>query len=507
MKHPLAQFALPAFGLAGVALTLFSTAPYGIGMSPDSVGYLSAANNLPSSKSYTLFDGSPFVQWPPLYPTLLALFKLTSIAPLDGARWLNALCFGCILIITSRWASSRLTFQPLARIAAILVPISPPLVWVSNWAWTEPLFILLTLICLLAFERYLQNHPRALLGSAILAALACLTRYAGITLVISGLVLILFHRTSHPARWRVDAFAFAAISTAPLLVWLARNYFVSQTFFGERGGSEITLIENLTLALDTLSRWFLPAAAEDFRRVLFSAILGATAIVILWQLRQNQNNEGTRAWILPSTVFISIYTLYLVSSASTIAFDNIDNRLLSPVVVPLNLLIIFAADRLRVRIARYVPEKTANLLAFATVGFLFAFSLGYALAITRAIAKEGLGYANPTWKNSATLALLREHAPSGVLYANEPEAVYVHTGLPAIRSPRKFIFASPHTPVDDFARLPHAVRAEPPTHLVWFDHGGWNNLFTVEELQTILEMETIAQTSDGTIFRLKSKSR
>lgn len=84
------QSTLLILSLIAILLVLLSTSRYGVGLSPDSAIYISVAKNLLSGNGYREFGGIPFVNWAPLFPTLLAILGLLGISPLDGARLINA---------------------------------------------------------------------------------------------------------------------------------------------------------------------------------------------------------------------------------------------------------------------------------------------------------------------------------------------------------------------------------------------------------------------------------
>src|SRR5262245_36042527 len=79
-----------AFAFSGAVLILAATARYGAGLTPDSGCYVSVARNLAAGRGLVPHSGSPFVEWPPLYPLLLALPALGGIEPIAAARVLNA---------------------------------------------------------------------------------------------------------------------------------------------------------------------------------------------------------------------------------------------------------------------------------------------------------------------------------------------------------------------------------------------------------------------------------
>src|SRR5262245_63939659 len=67
---PFAFCLLPS--LAGVVLVLVMGARAGPGVTPDSVTYLSTAESLRADGSFRRYDGAPYVEFPPLYPLVLA---------------------------------------------------------------------------------------------------------------------------------------------------------------------------------------------------------------------------------------------------------------------------------------------------------------------------------------------------------------------------------------------------------------------------------------------------
>ena len=84
--------------LSTTTSVLVVTAPNGIALIPDSVGYVAAARSLSAGNGLTLYDSSPLTIWAPLYPAVLALLKLISgLDPVEGARYINAGSFGLVV--------------------------------------------------------------------------------------------------------------------------------------------------------------------------------------------------------------------------------------------------------------------------------------------------------------------------------------------------------------------------------------------------------------------------
>jgi len=164
-------------GLMGALLVLLSTSRYGVGMSEDSVAYTSCARNLMSGDGYTCHyscqDSTAFVLWPPLFPTLLAALGKAGIAPLVGARFLNAIVFGLIVFASGQLFRMHMRSTALAILATTSVLLSVSLLNVSVFAWTEPLFTLLTIL----FAMHLGHHVRMVTQPVLRQYNGCCARY------------------------------------------------------------------------------------------------------------------------------------------------------------------------------------------------------------------------------------------------------------------------------------------------------------------------------------------
>ncbi|MCX6841829.1 MAG: hypothetical protein NTX53_06075 [candidate division WOR-3 bacterium] len=236
--------AVAVLALAGAGLVLLSTAKYGAGLSPDSVGYLDVARNLASGKGFVLHTGEPLVTWPPLYPMLLALIGFaTRLDPAVFAHLVNAALFALVICVSARLlqtGSQQTTTYSVLGVCAVLFSI--PLSRVYAMAWSECLFIPLVLLYLVFAQRYWDSGGRlSLVAITLSTALACLTRYLGVALVPAGVVTIIL-ATGVNFRVRFTrAFAFAALSLAPLGLWLVRNHQLTGTLMGGRAASSSSI--------------------------------------------------------------------------------------------------------------------------------------------------------------------------------------------------------------------------------------------------------------------------
>ena len=70
-----------ALAVLGAVLVLAREIRYGPALFPDSLSYLSAAQNLAAGEGLLTVRGFPFIDWPPLYPLLLAAAGWAGVRP------------------------------------------------------------------------------------------------------------------------------------------------------------------------------------------------------------------------------------------------------------------------------------------------------------------------------------------------------------------------------------------------------------------------------------------
>ena len=103
----------------------------------------------------------------------------------------NALAFGLTIIFTGHWLRASVRSRLLIVLGCALVAFSTPVAWMASWALSEAVFIPLTVLALLSAYKFLRSGERsALIWAAVFSALACLTRYSGVVLVLTMIPLM-----------------------------------------------------------------------------------------------------------------------------------------------------------------------------------------------------------------------------------------------------------------------------------------------------------------------------
>ncbi len=380
--------------------------PYGPGMTPDSVHYLSAAENLRHGLGYATsvvpWNGpfpNPIAAWPPLYPAVLSV--ATALAGATAGPWgLNALLMGA-----STWQVARAA--PL--LGALAFAFAPAVVSVHAYAWSEPLFLLLAILSLRSQERLLEEPgAKTLLIASGFTALACLTRYLGVTLVISGALVLI------ASRRRLVGLAYAALSAVPLGLWLLRNRLVTGTLAESRTASGRGLPELIREAATTVGGWLVPLGALRIAALL---ILIAAGAILAFRADFSRSDR-------PYVAFGAVYLFLLIALARLVAFDPLTTRLMVPLVIPLAVL----AGRLVDARGRVLVAAMALLLV-AGPALVTARDLVSAATVTK-----GRGYRAARWRETEAVRMAAlgqgPFASDGILYSDAPDVLFLYSGRP-----------------------------------------------------------------------------
>lgn len=507
---------LVILAIVGIVAVLFSTT-WGVGISPDSVTYVDVARNLLTGHGLSIRTASsefrPMTHYPPLFPTLLAAPGIFGVDPLNGARWANAVIFGVNILLVGL-AVYRYTDGTawLALLGSFLMLTSFNMLLIHSTAITEPLFILFTLAGLLLLDMYVEKiRPLLLVLSAGAVALGFLTRYAGGALVITGTaVLILLSKRT--LRKRItDTACFILISCSPVLLWGWRNKFVAGSMTNRQLVFHPISQEQLNLALDTFSRWFIPFKTMGIVRdiVVLAAIVALLSLgagpTIFKKLRPHiPSREVNSRFPYVFVFFIAFYLGFLLISLSFFdAYTPLDARILSPIFVSGLTVVLHLLHKL----LRSVQGTRYAQTAILSLCVLFAASyLGSGTVWIMRSHGEGRGYASKSWQQSEIIADIRSRPEGTLIYSNGQDAIYMLTGRFAYGIPAKFnaVTLSPH---DNYPVALNAMREELQKNdglLVYFDTIDWRDYYPSEdEIVQDLSVEMIMQSADGAIYRAK----
>jgi len=505
--------------VAGIAIfatisLLVQTSSFGLGVSPDSVTYISTAQNVLMGRGFITagpgampVDPQPLLVFPPLFPLIVALFGTAGADLFAITRYLNAFLLGAVLILVCFTLSDTTHRRVLWALGAAVVFLSPQLRQVFSFAWSEPLFILFTLLTFALFRSYtILPGVTPLLGAGITAAAAFLTRYIGVTLPACGVLIILCNTRLQFRRRTRDAALFALVAVLPSAAWMTRNWLISGTLTDLRPPASATVEDLLGQFASTTSGWFLPSWAFG-HRVLIAILIGCLIFGAIHVCRAFIRGSATRdvATVFPFVIFIPIYSAIFITLASRTATDPLGDRYLSPIYIPLVILAVWSLDRLLPLLQMWSTSIRFDKIALVGLTlWLFLFPGRIAVhQIIYAIRQGAGGYADKGWNQDTFVASLRAHMPVGKMYTDDPFALYYLTGITAQITPRKRYYASTLSLGDtDLESLINNISQKTPVYIIWFNRDIFNYLFSLQELQDRLKTETVFQNSDGAILRV-----
>ncbi len=489
-------------GLVGVGLVLLCTQRYGVGLTPDSANYVSAARSLPAGQGYLHFDGTICTHWPPLLPTLLAIPGLAGVGPVTAARWLNALAFGGIVCFAGCLFTQCTVHRGAAALGTLSVLLSTPLLVVSSMAWSEPVFILLAVLFVLCLARFSQTTSwTSLLMLSALAALACLQRYAGLSFIVTGAVAILVVMPAAPVRDRFKyTVIFGLLSSTPLALWFLRNYLLmgmgQTTGFHHMSWRSIAEIGRPLLgALDMMAGWF---SRRTPPRVLGAAVAGvvllttgAAVVISHWKPSEQWSRRAAPLW--SAGLFAVVYTGFITCSGAGLSW-NLELRHMAPVYVFVMLLVFVAVEEVFRRVARWSGgRRWVEALGLVLMAFLLLHPLHDARRTIRRAMRDGAGgYGSRLWRQSPLIDWLHQNPLDGTVYSNVSDALYLLTETRAKTTPHHYM---------DIAEFSREMTTSQANYVVWSHNLCWPYQYDLRELASRWRLEPVAELPDGGVYR------
>jgi hypothetical protein len=465
----------------------------GIGVSPDSVVYMSTAANIRHHGAIHDFTGTPMMDFPAGYPVFLSgVMLVTGLEPMQFATVLNGLLFGT-LIFLSGWMMER--FSHHNRVYKIIllsiIILSPCLLEVYSMVWSETLFLLLSLLFIRVARRYHLTHSieaMALLG--VIAAVACVTRYAGVSLVLLGGFLMITDRGTTWGKKVVHIILFGLISISLAALNVYRNHLVTGTLTGYREKAVASLGKNLEYFGSVFCDW-LPFFDDPYK---YPALVGVVCLLVclaayLYRLIR-QHDEYSYDQI--ATSYFLVYAFFLLIIASVSRFQHLDSRLLSPLFIPW---LWGSSSWIPSVMARVEQRKRRWLAGLALVGAacmeygqwdLYKFNWN-------GIQYAGIpGYTEDSWTKSPTMDFVKKNQEAMLsvpVYSNAYEGIWFFTGLVVDLIPHKDL----PWDIKDLMKEDHF-------YVVWFDDALNTDLLTIETISQSKHLEKEYHFNDGAVY-------
>ncbi|TDO22481.1 glycosyltransferase family 39 protein [Pedobacter duraquae] len=484
--------------LLSFGLVILYTNYNGVGVSPDSIVYLSTARNIATNFSFTEYSGDRLVDFPLGYPIFLALIKLISWTdPLTIGPIINGLLYAVLILLADASMKVHRQFQAWNRyLILIVIAISPALLQIYAMLWSETLFLVLSLLALLLLMRYVSNPSiKKLLICCISVALACITRYAGITLVGTGLALIFFHSQLDWRNKIKHLLLFWILSVSLLCVNIIRNTLVNGTPTGSREPGIVSLQTNFSFYTQIVANWF-PNHGMPDRLVAF--VVTATLIFFIVMMMMpiwKRYKYGTVEHVC--SVFVIAYTVFILGISTLTHFEQLNNRFLTPIYVPAIIVILIWLSRSLNKLHLSTAARKFVISIFLVGLICFnVFTVYHMIDITK---NYGIpGYTDKFQKNSATALFLKKRPhffdPKIPVYSNAHEAVYFLSDMKAAELPHK------NDPITTNRFLKGSLN-----YLIWFYQTKDTDLLDSATVMAHRQIIGQYKFNDGAIFLFKNK--
>ncbi|HEV2355498.1 MAG TPA: hypothetical protein VGR89_14715 [Puia sp.] len=481
--------------IAGFAMIQLLCRHSGIGLSPDSIVYLSTAQNIHDHALINDFTNQPMMDFPAGYPIFLSgLIFLTGHVVTWFGPVLNGILFGT-LIWFAGWMMDR--FSRPSRwykwTILIFLILSPCLLEVYSMIWSETVFLLLTLFFMIGCHRYFRTHSiPSLIAVSVIAGLACVTRYAGISVIAMGGLLMLCDRElpwslrklAHMALYGIVAVLLPALN-------LYRNYRVTETYTGYREKAIRSLGVNLHDAGSVLCDWmpFFNGRYSLATAVALVFILGISGFFIYRVARKPRCFSYDT---IAMSYFVT-YAVFILGIASVSRFQQLDSRLLSPLFIPW----LWGSTC-------WIPAVTKGLDRRPKLGWAVALVVAAGCflygeydtfeANWEGIAYAGIpGYMEDSWQQSATMAYVKAHKAElegkGPIYSSATDGLWFLAGVPAELMPH----------ADTQEDISYMMKQDHFT-VIWFDDSVNKDLIDVNFIKKRKQLVGELHFDDGAIY-------
>jgi len=526
--------ALPA--LLAVILVLIATTD-GVGISADSVIYISVAREIAAGHGIVVPFGTPQptplgTRVAPLLPMILAALNRAGVDPVVGARWLNALLFGgTVWLVGCIVLRATGVLWPAVCCSAFLAT-SRQMLAIHEMAWTEPVFFLLCTSAMLFLARHASTGKyRPLVGTCVLLVLCLLARWAAAAFVVAAFACLMLGDIS----WRrriIALLCIAALLCLPMFpggpTWL--TYIVQCLRVGPElaqpdSHERAQLVSNLWMGAGVVSDWLWPWPLSRFApgrvgavvlTVAFACAVIALALCARFSasFKKSDAAAGLRAhlcWILGLS--LAAYPLFLLVVMIFFGKNKLvwDGRILSPLMIPSLLLGVLGGFSLWESAGR---RRGVAILALTACVALLAIRLPRAVDRSIELAHTsgggGEGFHDAKWRTSPTIAALKDLPAETPLYSNAADAVYFLAGRPAHWLPSRWNLAHPDAARDDDYTKPDDLRAALAQGglIVLFDRLAWRRAMpTPDDLSVHFALERINQFADGALYAASGDAR
>jgi hypothetical protein len=457
-------------------------------LSPDSITYLSTADHLRGGQGLTDFTGRPMAVFGPVYPLLLG----------PGGRSLLWATFVGIVAIAAGTVLMGLVLQGRVRPAmafagALAYGASEGFVRMASVVWSEAPYAAIALGTILVLSRRTITTRTAAIGG-LLGGLGFLTRYAGAGLLVTGAVIVGFSawQDGGPSKVMRPLGTFAATALAVISLWVVRNVVETGQPLGPRfeGGAAEPLSTTIRLAFIGIGN----IVAGDHHSLDAMARIGMVVVVGIAVLAvfALQSRTSLTLDIGMATFAVTAFVVPIV--ARRLTANDIELRVMSPMVIPLIYFAVVAFDRV-------CTTRAIAVIGVALLGWWMYQGVAFAVRFPD-LAPSSSAY-KPQFAPQLYDAIDTLPAEARIL-TNNPQRVWWFTD----RVPTQMGFTRPrpgnsHYPLDAADTLKEACTGH--AYVAWFDgllNAGIGPQERRPDLAALVDLELQTSVPGGQLYLL-----
>ena len=500
------RFTLFLIGVAvlGAGLVLARQVNHGVALFWDSTGYIITARDL--SAGAGLSHGA---QAPPLFPMLLATGSFGVVDPWHVAGPFNAICHGLTVLVAGQWLRRHIRSRILIVWGSLAIALSLPLIHFATVVLSEAPFILFTTLALTRFSFWLDEPRRStLLWAAVFTALACLTRYLGIAILLTVSALLLFQRDTPPFLKVKRITGYGLISGIPLGLYLIRNYLQAGTFstnFAERDLDRgiRTIPAMLEHSVRSIGEWIYPETELERIPHLILSLLVITPLIASF-LYLSPRTFGKHLFPVFSLIYLTVLLLSIRTGATGVGWED---RFIIVVYIPCIFISVIVIDKI-IQTAKW-PISSFSVLRNAPrpvlgIAILILLPIWGWLGYSASIHEEKIRESNHpnNWvghfTNSALLPYIREDHTGWTAGNIGGQGVYFYADIP---------FDEYHYLPQKYANLqPFIDAADTGGHIAWLHIPDIDVDYTTNDLSDIDGVDFVKQLTDGVVFRISGRT-
>jgi hypothetical protein len=429
------------------AVGVFLGTPHGLGISQDSLFYLSAARSLRDGAGYMAMGWNGTVSFlahfPPIFPLIISFIPEVIQYHLV---WLQMVALSVSSYVTYLIALRVLKDPRLALLAQAIVTLSYSMQYIHAHVWTEPLAVMLLLIIVYCAMQYMQPkiaHYYFWLAT-VLTMIFPLVRYAGLFLLPLAVLLLVIHdyavaNKTYDAkvvmqkmfellkkRW-LQWSLYSIIVALPFIVW--------QLVVSTQGNTVRSLAwhpitsTKIIQGINTVVHWLIgievPGVVDVFIVLLVASLF--------WWVLSKSKQPVDSAFGVIAAVFVAYITFLVVSISLLDSVTPIDHRILS-LVFPLFVILLVSV------ISQFSQMQQMPWIKTVVLGCWVLISAFGGVAFILDGVENGRQHAN-TWGENAEILrfakTFKRENESTVILSNGVEYLYAYGETPSLHLPKK----------------------------------------------------------------------